>query len=53
VTNLREYAAMPGVKDLPFKPKGFFALALKAEAEGDHERAEEYLAKAVVAEAEA
>jgi len=46
-----EIAAMPGVKDIaPIMARGKFALALKAEAEGDAERAEQLLNEAVAAE---
>jgi hypothetical protein len=38
-----------GVKDLPVKPRLFFAKALIAEAKGDAEQAEKYLEQAVAA----
>ena len=40
-----------GLSDLPLKVRGVFAQALKAEGQGDHERAAERLDQAVEAEA--
>ena len=44
-------AKATGLGDLPLKVRGAFAQALKAEGQGDHERAAERLGKAVEAEA--
>lgn len=51
--SLREIAALPGVKDLPLMVRGQFAIALRAEAAGDLEKAESALCKAVEAELKA
>ena len=48
-----EIAKLPGVQDLPFKARGMFAMALKAEAEGDNQTANDKLDKAVGYETEA
>ena len=46
-----EIGKMAGVSDLrPLLCKGKFALALRAEANGDHAKAEQHLYDAVVAE---
>lgn len=39
-----------GVKDLPYKVKGKFGQAIRAERQGDHEAAEKYLAAAIAEE---
>ncbi len=40
----------PGVTDLPLSVRGQFALAIKAEREGDNEKAATHMKKAVVNE---
>lgn len=47
-----DYRNMPGVKDLPIRVGGHFALALKFEDEGDLAKANESLEKAIAAESE-
>ena len=49
---LAEITKLPGVEDLKpsVKCRGKFAMALKMEAQGDHEKAARYLAGAVEAE---
>ena len=47
---LPEIRQLPGISDLPLAVAGKFALALKAEAAGDHARAEQLLAEAIAAE---
>lgn len=49
-TELKHIKNEPGVADLPMAVKGPFILAIKAEREGDHERAAEKLQQAVEAE---
>ena len=46
-------SALPGVKDLALNVRGYFAKALIAEANGDHEGAEVALNKAIENEAKA
>ena len=41
----------PGVRDLPSKAASYFAMALKAEAQGDNEKAESRLDQAIKAKA--
>tara|TARA_R110000824_G_scaffold182563_1_gene363531 strand:- start:51 stop:230 length:180 start_codon:yes stop_codon:yes gene_type:complete len=48
---VKDINKMSGIGDLPLKVRGPFAQALKAEGQGDHERAAERLDKAVEAEA--
>ena len=48
---LKDIRNAPGVKDLPLKVGGQFALALKEEAAGNRDKAEGHLTKAVAAEA--
>lgn len=48
--NLKEVSQMPGVSDLQLKVRGPFAQALMAESEGDHTKAEERLARAILYE---
>ena len=48
---VKDIAKATGLGDLPLKVRGPFAQALKAEGQGDHERAAERLGKAVEAEA--
>lgn len=50
MATLIEISQSPGVADLPLKVRGKFALAIKAEMEGDHEKAERLLNEAVAAE---
>jgi hypothetical protein len=40
----------PGVSDLPTRVAGFFAMALKAEDSGEHEKAQSRLEQAVKSE---
>ena len=47
---LPELCRLPGISDLPVAVAGKFVLALKAEAHGDHARAEQLLAEAITAE---
>ena len=47
---LPELRQLPGISDLPVNVAGKFALALKAEAQGDHARAEQLLAEVISAE---
>ena len=47
---LPEIRQLPGISDLPLAVAGKFALALKAEGEGDHARAEQLLAEAIALE---
>ena len=48
--NLLEVSKLPGVSDItPVKAKAKFAQALKAEAEGDHTKAESLLEEACAA----
>ena len=48
---IQEYAVMPGIRDLVGPVKMYFAMAVKHEDEGDVTKANEYLAKALDAEA--
>ncbi len=45
-----EISKLAGVSDLPLKVRGKFALALKAELEGNTEKAETYLREAIANE---
>jgi len=47
---ITDIAKQDGVKDLPIRVRSQFALALKAEMQGDHEKAESRLNKACEAE---
>jgi hypothetical protein len=47
---LQIYSQMDGVRDLPFKARGLFAMALRDEDIGDHAAATEHLNKALEAE---
>ena len=48
--SLKEIKAQDGVNDLPLMVGGKFAMALRAEAVGDYEKAAKYLEDAVEAE---
>ena len=48
-----QYKQSPGVVDLPGKAASYFAMALKAEADGDDEKAAARLELALAAEANA
>jgi len=52
ISRVAEMSRQPGVADLPLKIRGLFAIALIAESDGDMGKAEEFLAKAVLAEEE-
>lgn len=44
---LPQISQLNGVKDLPLKVRGTFAQAIKAEANGDHVKAQERLDEAI------
>jgi hypothetical protein len=48
-----EITKLPGVADLPAKARSAFSIALKSEAEGNHEKAAMYLDMAIKAEDDA
>jgi len=48
--NILSVAQEAGVRDLPTKVRGKFALALKFEREGDSVKAEQYLEQAIAEE---
>ena len=50
MAKLSEITREPGVADLPLSVRGPFALAIRAEREGDTEKATAYLYRAVAAE---
>ena len=46
--NITEIGKLPGVEDIkPFLARGKFAMALKTEAQGDHEKALKLLDEAI------
>ncbi len=50
---VKQMADMEGIKDLPIQVKSKFIQALKAESQGDFQKAESFLNEAVAKEQEA